>query len=90
VIVEELLRKMEAEGRSPVTIKKAKWLLGFASRVSATPQGACAKFIDPAALPLRPERNVSNSIATIRIRLAHALAPRLPRCPCCHNRFMTQ
>ena len=33
--------------------------------------------------PLRPERHVPNSIATVRRRLATALAERLPRCPCC-------
>src|SRR5207237_2251992 len=39
--------------------------------------------IDPAAPPLRPERHVPNSIATMRRRLAHALVQRLSRCPCC-------
>jgi SRSO17 transposase len=48
------------------------------------------KIIDPAVPPLRPERHVANSIPTIRIRLAHALARRLPRCPCCQRRLMTQ
>src|SRR5207342_2684688 len=48
------------------------------------------KVIDPAAPPLRPERHVVNSIATIRVKLAHALTQRLPRCPCCHRHFMTQ
>ena len=38
---------------------------------------------DPAAPPLRPERHVPNSIATMRRRLAVALANRLSRCPCC-------
>ncbi|RWK79070.1 MAG: hypothetical protein EOR51_22070 [Mesorhizobium sp.] len=38
------------------------------------------KVTDPT--PLRPERHVANSIATIRIKLARALARRLPRCPC--------
>ena len=51
---------------------------------------AYPKVIDPAAPPLRPERHVANSIATIRIRLARALARRLPRCPCCQRPFMTQ
>lgn len=44
----------------------------------------------PAALPTRPERPVADSIATLRIRLARALAKLLPRCPCCHRMFMTQ
>ena len=39
--------------------------------------------IDPAEPPLRTERHVPTSIATIRRRIAHALAPTLPRCPCC-------
>ena len=33
--------------------------------------------------PLRPERHVPNSIATLRRRIAVALADALPRCPCC-------
>ena len=53
---------------------------------------------DQEELPLRPERHIPNSIATMRIRLANAIARTLPRCPCCgHNairqqqpRFMTQ
>jgi SRSO17 transposase len=39
------------------------------------------------------ERHVETSITTLRINLAHALARRLPRCPCCHrttSHFMTQ
>lgn len=39
--------------------------------------------IDPAAPPLRTERHVPTSIATLRRRIAHALAPTVPRCPCC-------
>ena len=38
---------------------------------------------DPEALPLRPERHIPNSIATLRRRLAVALVQTLPRCPCC-------
>jgi SRSO17 transposase len=57
---------------------------------------------NPAAPPLRPERHVPHSIATLRRRIAHALAQLLPRCPCCHrsmpppaaragsNQFVTQ
>ena len=33
--------------------------------------------------PLRPERHVPNSIATIRRRLSAALVAMLSRCPCC-------
>lgn len=42
--------------------------------------------IDPADPPLRPERHVPNSIATMRLRLIKALAARLARCPCCGAR----
>jgi hypothetical protein len=38
------------------------------------------------AMPLRPERHVPNSIATLRRRIAMALARALPRCPCCGAR----
>ena len=36
-----------------------------------------------AAPPIRPERHVPHSIASVRRRLAVALIQRLPRCPCC-------
>ncbi len=36
---------------------------------------------DPALPPLRPERHVSNSVATMRRKLTAALAERLSRCP---------
>ena len=38
---------------------------------------------DPEAPPLRPERHIPNSIATVRRRLIAILVRRLPRCPCC-------
>src|SRR3979411_2623334 len=38
---------------------------------------------DPEAPPIRPERHIPNSIATMRRRLIVALAERLQRCPCC-------
>jgi hypothetical protein len=41
------------------------------------------KVIDPEAPPLRPERHIPNSIATIRRRLVLAFVKNLPRCPCC-------
>jgi hypothetical protein len=54
--------------------------------------------IDPEDPPLRPERHIPNSIATMRIRLTNALISNLPRCPCCgahaatyrRRKFMTQ
>ena len=38
---------------------------------------------NPEAPPIRPERHVENSIATIRRQLTIALARTLMRCPCC-------
>jgi len=38
---------------------------------------------DPEAPPLRPERHVPNSIATLRRRLIAKLVTVLSRCPCC-------
>ena len=38
---------------------------------------------DAANAPLRPERHVANSVATLRKRLAFALAKTLYQCPCC-------
>ena len=39
--------------------------------------------IDRAVPPIRPERHVARSIASVRRRLTTALARRLERCPCC-------
>ena len=39
---------------------------------------------DPEAPPLRPERHIPNSIATMRRRLIGALVRTLSRCPCCN------
>jgi hypothetical protein len=43
--------------------------------------------VDPEAPPIRPERHIPNSIATLRRRLtvALALARNLDRCPCCQT-----
>ena len=40
---------------------------------------------DPGVPPIRPERHIPNSIATMRRRLIVALARTLPRCPCCNT-----
>src|SRR3954468_11352225 len=48
---------------------------------------AFPRVIDPAAPPIRPERHVLNSIATVRRRLTVALARSLERCPCCATRI---
>jgi hypothetical protein len=45
---------------------------------------------DPEAPPIRPERHVPNSIATMRRRLIVALARTLPRCPCCNTPIRPQ
>src|SRR4051794_41825384 len=37
------------------------------------------------ALPVRPERHVPHSIASIRRQLAVRLVKALPRCPCCQR-----
>ena len=36
--------------------------------------------------PLRPERHIPNSIATMRLRLINAIIKTLPRCPCCGSK----
>ena len=59
-------------------------------RVFATIAGAAKALSfpvvqDPEAPPIRPERHVENSIATMRKRLTVALARSLYRCPCCHS-----
>jgi hypothetical protein len=43
--------------------------------------------IDPEAPPIRPQRHVPNSLATIRRELAAAIANRLHRCPHCVRRI---
>lgn len=51
------------------------------------------KVTNPADLPMRTERHVADSIATIRVRLILALSRGLQRCPCCQRApqtFMTQ
>jgi Transposase DDE domain len=53
----------------------------FARRIqtSSLPEGP-----RPRGPPLRPQRHIPNSIATLRWRLVSALTRKLPRCPCCH------
>jgi hypothetical protein len=43
----------------------------------------CLQITDPEDPPLRPERHIPNSTATVRRRIIDALVSRLPRCPCC-------
>src|SRR6202011_4782067 len=42
-----------------------------------------ATVTDPEAPPLRPERHIPNSVATMRRRLIVALVKTTSRCPCC-------
>jgi hypothetical protein len=42
------------------------------------------KIVHPELPPVRPERHVANSIATMRRHLIVALATTLARCPCCN------
>ena len=42
---------------------------------------------DPAAPPIRPQRHVPNSIATLHQYLIVAIARTLPRCPYCVSKF---
>jgi hypothetical protein len=44
----------------------------------------------PEAPPIRPERHVENSIATVRRKLAVALAKSLFRRPCCQSSMTKQ
>ena len=44
---------------------------------------AFPKVTERAALPIRPARHVTNSIATVRRAIAVQLARTRPRCPCC-------
>jgi hypothetical protein len=48
------------------------------------PELAVPTVTDPEAPPLRPERHIPNSIATMRRRLIGALVRTLSRCPCCN------
>jgi SRSO17 transposase len=41
---------------------------------------------DPADPPVRPERHVPNSITSVRIVIARAIARTLTRCPCCQRK----
>ncbi len=78
---------------SPPTPSSSPSGRGFPPQDQPPPQSAknlpYPKATDPEALPIRPERHVTNSIATLRRRLAVALARNLPRCPCCAIRNQT-
>jgi len=51
--------------------------------VNSSKRLAFPKITDPAAPPLRTERHIPNSIATMRRIVAAAIIRRLSRCPCC-------
>src|SRR3954468_9263153 len=44
---------------------------------------AFPKIVNPGVPPVRPERHITNSIATMRRHLIVALATTLTECPCC-------
>jgi len=46
---------------------------------------AYPQVIDPVDPPIRPERHVLNSITTVGVIIARALARNLVRCPCCQQ-----
>jgi len=52
----------------------------FASKTLAFPL-----VVDRADPPIRPERHVTNSITSVRVTIARAIARTLPRCPCCQR-----
>ena len=76
-----------------ITLCIAAYGFLIAERATFPPQDAATKqdprrlsfppVTDPAAPPLRTERHVPNSIATLRRRIIVALVEQLPRCPCC-------
>ena len=49
----------------------------------AAKRPAFPQVVDPAVPPLRTERHIPDSIATMRRPLTVEIARRLPRCPCC-------
>ncbi len=46
---------------------------------------AYPEVIDPADPPIRPERHVCNSIASMRCAIGRAIARSITRCPCCQR-----
>jgi hypothetical protein len=83
-------------------LNRGLWLLDLREGELFPPQHQLPKFssrnlpfpkvIDPEDPPLRPERHVPNSIATLRRRLIVKLVANLSRCPCCaaQNSVITQ
>ena len=61
-----------------------------ASKPQSSKRLAYPTVIDPADPPIRPERHVVSSIASIRTRLARTLVRRLFRCPCCQRKIQRQ
>jgi hypothetical protein len=59
------------------------FIVGVAILAERIKQNLFPAVEDPANPPLRPERHVANSIATIRKRLTFALVKPLYQCPCC-------
>ena len=68
---------------SPPTVFLSANERRFPLRPPAAPNVSPICVPNPEAPPIRPERHVENSIATIRRQLTIALARTLMRCPCC-------
>ena len=69
----------KANSASPISKGEA----GAASIITQRCTSHLPPVPDPEAPPIRPERHIENSIATIRRQLTVALARILTRCPCC-------
>jgi predicted phage gp36 major capsid-like protein len=49
VVADEYIQKMEREGRSPATIKKARWFLELLAEVAKRPIAAVSTWLSPTA-----------------------------------------
>jgi hypothetical protein len=59
-----------------------------ATRADRAPGVKATVVTDPEAPPLRPQRHVPNSIATLHRRAVYAIGQALlPRCPACARNF---
>lgn len=78
------------EGRSfpgwhhHVSVVLSCYAFAVAERVRLFPPRADGK-LTPTRSPSRPERHFADSLITIRLALARAIARWLPRCPVCHR-----
>ena len=95
------LRRTRVARLSPPhgSLRRSLWIPGLREEFDSPPQAskpqsskrlAYPTVIDPADPPIRPERHVVSSIASIRTRLARTLVRRLFRCPCCQRKIQRQ